>query len=75
MTEPPAAVNVTVEPALTDKETACLILAGIHPRKLMQLVEQGQLNARKLGSRTVFDVDELRRFAKSLPDWEPKDVP
>lgn len=68
-------VNVTVEPALADKETACLILAGIAQRTLMQLVEQGQLNARKLGSRTVFEVDELRRFAASLPSWEPKDVP
>ena len=68
-------VTVTIEPALTDKETACAMLAGIAERKLMQLVAEGQLNARKLGSRTVFEVDELRRFAASLPSWEPKDVP
>jgi hypothetical protein len=68
-----AAVNVNVEPVLADKQTACNILAGICPRALMQLVAEGRLNARKLGSRTVFEVDELRRFAASLPSWEPKD--
>lgn len=66
---------VTVEPALANKDTACRILAGIAQRTLMQLVADGQINARKLDSRTVFDVDELRRFAASLPSWEPKDVP
>ena len=66
------AVNVNVEPALADKDTACAMLAGICPRALMQLVAEGHLNARKLGSRTVFEVDELRRFAASLPSWEPK---
>jgi hypothetical protein len=71
----PVVVNVTVEPALADKHTACRILAGISLRSLMQLVAEGRLNARKLGSRTVFEVDELRRFAASLPSWEPKDVP
>lgn len=71
----PPPITVTVEPALADKDTACRILAGIAERKLMQLVAEGQINARKLGSRTVFEVTELRRFAASLPSWEPKDAP
>lgn len=71
----PSPVTVTVEPALVDKKIACRILADIQPRTLMQWVAEGYLNARKLGSRTVFDVAELRRFAAALPSWEPKDAP
>lgn len=65
-------IVVSVEPALADKDTACRILGGIAQRKLMQLVADGVLNASKLGSRTVFEIAELRRFAASLPSWEPK---
>lgn len=66
------AVSVTVEPALANKQTACLILGGIALRTLMQLVADNELNARKLGTRTVFEIDELRRYAAQLPSWVPQ---
>lgn len=67
----PVVVDVAVEPVLADKGTACAILGGIAQRHLMKLVANGDLGARKLGTRTVFEVDELRRFAAALPSWEP----
>lgn len=69
-----ADIAVTVEPALADKQTACTILGGIAARTLMSLVAEGEINARKLGSRTVFEIDELRRYAAQLPSWEPRDT-
>lgn len=70
MTEP--AIHVTVEPALVDYETACRILGGISESVLRRLVAEGDLAARKLGGRTLFETEELRRFAASLPSREPK---
>jgi excisionase family DNA binding protein len=64
-------VNVAAEPVLVDKPTACRLLGNIAERTLRQLVHDGDLNARKLGNRTLFEVDELRRFAAALPSWEP----
>lgn len=58
-------------PVLVDKRTAAGLLGGISVRALMNLLETNQLSARKLGSRTMFEVDELRRFAAALPSWEP----
>jgi hypothetical protein len=63
---------VVAKPVLVDKDTACRLLGGIAERKLMQLVQDGELNAKKLGTRTVFELDELQRFGAELPDWEPK---
>jgi hypothetical protein len=65
-------VNVDTEPVLVDKRTACRLLGNIAERTLRQLVHDGELNARKLGTRTVFEPDELRRFAAALPSWEPE---
>lgn len=62
---------IAVEPVTVDKPTACAML-GIRERKLMQLVASGDLNARKLGARTVFNVQDLKDFASKLPSWEPK---
>lgn len=70
MTEP--VIHVSVEPALADFETACRILGGISERKLKELVAEGDLGARKLGGRTMFEIVELRRYAANLPSWEPK---
>ena len=70
MTEP--VIHVSIEPALVDKDTACKMLGGISLRKLEELVADDELTARKLGIRTVFEVEELRRFAASLPSREPK---
>lgn len=64
-------ITVSVEPVTVDKETACAML-GIGERMLMDLCTSGELNARKLRSRTVFAVEDLKRFAATLPSWEPK---
>lgn len=68
----PFGVLVTVEPITVDKETACRML-GIGETALMALVTDGELCARKLGRRTVFAVEDLKRFAAKLPSWEPRD--
>ena len=70
MTEP--VIHVSIEPALVDKDTACKMLGGISVKQLERLVADDELTARKLGIRTVFEVEELRRFAASLPDRKPK---
>lgn len=70
MTEP--VISVQVEPVLVDKITAAKVLGGIAERKLMQLVADGALTAVKLGNRTMFTMAELRRYATSLPGWEPQ---
>jgi excisionase family DNA binding protein len=69
--QPTIIVNVTAELVLADKQTACRLLGNIAERTLRQLVHDGELSARKLGSRTMFELDELRRFAAALPSWEP----
>lgn len=64
-------VTVTVDPITVDKPTAAAML-GIGDSMLMDFVSDGKLNAKKLGSRTVFLIQDLRDFAASLPSWEPK---
>lgn len=70
MTEP--VIHVSIEPVLADFEAASRFLGGISERKLKELVFDGELAARKLGGRTMFEIEELRRFASSLPSWKPK---
>ena len=67
----PFGVVVAIEPVTVDKETACRML-GIGHTQLMGFVVDGDLAAVKLGRRTVFRVDDLKRFAAQLPSWEPQ---
>jgi hypothetical protein len=69
-TEP---VDISVEPVLLDKEATAQLLGGISVFKLDQLMKAGEIEAKVIGKRVVFDLDEVRRFAKELPSWEPKD--
>lgn len=64
-------INVYVEPITVDFETACAML-GISERTLKELLANGSVNARKIGRRTVFLIEDLKAYASALPSWEPK---
>jgi hypothetical protein len=64
-------IIVSVQPVTVDKPAAAAML-GIGETMLMQLVNDGELNARKLRTRTVFAVEDLKNFAANLPGWEPR---
>lgn len=44
---------------------------GISRAYLYQLIGEGKIVARKIGSRTVIPADELRRFVNSQPAFVP----
>lgn len=67
-------VDVVLPPVLVDKETAAQLLGRISEFKLDELLRAGRITAKRIDKRVVFDVDEVRRFAKDLPAWEPKGV-
>lgn len=71
MPSPSPKTTVLPEPVLLSKRQAAHALA-ISIWTLDELVRAGQLAAKKLGSRVVFDPDEIRRFADNLPAWEPR---
>jgi hypothetical protein len=55
------------------RDNLAQLLGGISVFKLDQLMRAGEIEAKVIGKRVVFDLDEVRRFAKELPSWEPKD--
>lgn len=65
-------VAVTIEPELVDKSTACQMLGGISEDALERHMRSGDIVPRLIGKRVVFRVEEVRRFARQLPSWEPK---
>lgn len=65
-------VAVTIEPELVDKPTACQMLGGISVDALERYMRNGDIVPRLAGKRVVFRVDEVRRFARDLPSWEPR---
>ena len=71
MTDQPA-VAVTIEPELVDKQTACQMLGGISVDRLEAFMRAGEIVPRLIGKRVVFRVDEVRRFARECPSWEPR---
>jgi len=70
MTEPP--VNVSIEPEFLDKKTTCHVLGDISLDRLEALMRAGEIVPKVIGSRVVFPVAEVRRFAQECPSWEPK---
>ncbi len=42
---------------------------GVHEQTLRKYTDEGQLQARRLGDRRVYTLEELRRFIDSLPQW------
>lgn len=69
--QPALDITVNVEPALVDITTACAMLGGISRRALDGFVTRGAITPKRVGSRVLFQPDEIRRFAASCPDWEP----
>lgn len=67
-----ADVQVVVEPPFVDRETTAKLLGGISTDKLDQLVRAGEIAAKTVGKRVVFEVSEVRRFARECPAWEPR---
>jgi hypothetical protein len=67
-----AEINVAITPRLVDKRTAALMLGAISIDQLEKLVAAGELGPKKIGTRVVFDVAELERFAAELPSWQPR---
>ncbi len=41
----------------------------MHPQTLRKLTDLGEINAKKLGGRRVYTLEELDRFIESLPQW------
>lgn len=70
MTEPQ--VTVAIEPEFLDKDGTCTMLGGISKDKLEALMRAGEIVPRLIGSRIVFPVTEIRRFAAECPSWEPR---
>lgn len=72
MTGLPDVAVATVEPEFLDKKTTCHVLGGISRERLEQLMRAGQIVPKMIGSRVVFPLAEVRRFARDCPSWEPK---
>ncbi len=41
----------------------------MHPQTLRKLTDLGEIQARRLGERRVYTLEELDRFIDSLPEW------
>jgi hypothetical protein len=65
-------VQVVVEPPVVDRSTTAQLLGGISIDKLDELVKAGEIAAKTIGKRVVFEVSEIRRFARECPAWEPR---
>jgi hypothetical protein len=61
-----AARGAPVEPVLLPAEDAFAVI-GVGRTKGFELIREGRLPARKLGSRTLVEAEGLRAFALSLP--------
>lgn len=48
-----------------------LPLLGIKSTKFYELLNQGQIRARRVGSRTLIPESEIIRFQNALPDARP----
>ncbi|MEW5810312.1 hypothetical protein ACXYX3_17915 [Mycobacterium sp. C3-094] len=72
MTLSEPAVSVVIEPEFLDKATTCQVLGGISHDRLEVLMRAGEITPKVIGSRVVFPVEEVRRFARECKSWEPK---
>ena len=64
-------VQALVEPALVDLKGAQAFLCLSGPSVRAEMVA-GRLHAKTFGRKPLFELSELRRYAASLPAWEPK---
>lgn len=65
-------VTVSIEPEFLDKPTTCHVLGGISRERLEGLMRAGEIVPKVIGSRVVFPVEEVRRFARECKSWEPR---
>ncbi|MBK1842430.1 hypothetical protein JHL17_34050 [Azospirillum sp. YIM B02556] len=54
------------QPVLVDTDTARRMLGNIGKTKLFELFNEGKLERRKLGAKTLVPVSSIRAFAESL---------
>jgi len=59
-----AAAEPEPEPLLYDVDAACKILGGISKPMVYRLVQTGELRPVKVGSRSMFTMEELQRFVR-----------
>jgi hypothetical protein len=64
-------VHALVEPALVDLKGAQAFLSLSGPSVRAEMAA-GRLHAKTFGRKPLFELSELRRYAASLPAWEPK---
>jgi hypothetical protein len=64
-------VEALIEPALVDLRGAQAFLCLSGPSVRAEMVA-GRLRAKTFGRKPLFEISELRRYAASLPSWEPK---
>jgi hypothetical protein len=64
--------DVAIEPEFLDKKTTCHVLGGISQDQLERFMRAGEIVPKVIGSRVVFPVAEVRRFARECPSWQPK---
>ena len=61
-----------MEDELLDKKDACQILGGIGFTKFYDLLKKGQLQAVKIGKRTMVKRSEITRFQSTLQPYQPE---
>lgn len=64
MPEYDAATQEEPEPLLFNAETAARILGGVSVAMVYRYVQYKELHPVKLGSRTLFTMEELQRFVR-----------
>jgi hypothetical protein len=67
MTANPEIDRRTRTPRIALPPTEAAISVGISSTELYRQIALGALRARKIGSRTVIEIDELHRWVGSLP--------
>ena len=67
MTANPEIDRRTRPPRIALPPTEAAISVGISSTELYRQIALGALRARKIGSRTVIEIEELRRWLGSLP--------
>lgn len=68
--------NLTTVPIAVDVETAAAMLGGIGKSTFLERVSRGELpKPRKIGTRSVWLVEELQAVARALPISDERPLP
>ncbi|MBK9584985.1 MAG: helix-turn-helix domain-containing protein [Alphaproteobacteria bacterium] len=63
-----------MKPLLTMSIEETRAATGLGRTKLYQLINNGELKARKIGKRTVILKDDLEAFLKNLPSYNSQNA-